>query len=81
MSAAPGLHLETTSLLAAGALEAAVRAAGATRLLFGSGAPLRALSSALMTVQLADLSDADRAAILGDNLARLLGEAAPAGVE
>jgi predicted TIM-barrel fold metal-dependent hydrolase len=79
MSAAPALYLETTSLLAAGALEAAVGTAGADRLLFGSGAPLRALSSALMTVQLADLSDADRTALLGDNLARLLGQAVGSG--
>jgi predicted TIM-barrel fold metal-dependent hydrolase len=72
MQSAPKLYLETTSLLAAGAIEAAVRTCGADRLLFGSGAPLRAFSSALMSIQFAELSDADRSAILGGNLAQLL---------
>jgi predicted TIM-barrel fold metal-dependent hydrolase len=72
MQTAPKLFLETTSLLAAGAIEAAVRTCGASRLLFGSGSPLRAFSSALMSVQFAELSDPDRSAILGENLARLL---------
>jgi predicted TIM-barrel fold metal-dependent hydrolase len=74
MTASPTLCLETTTLHAAGALESAVRAVGADRLLFGSGSPRLSLGSALMTVQFAELSDTDRAAILGGNLERLLGE-------
>jgi predicted TIM-barrel fold metal-dependent hydrolase len=72
MKAAPTLLLETTSLGAAGALEAAAGAVGAQRILFGSGSPLFSLSSALMTARFAELSDADRAAILGGNLEGLL---------
>lgn len=66
------LELATRGTEAAGALEAAVAAAGAARLVFASGSPLLSLGSALMSVQFASLSDADRASILGDNLARLL---------
>jgi predicted TIM-barrel fold metal-dependent hydrolase len=69
----PCLELTTRGTEAAGALEAAVRAAGAARLVFASGAPLYSLGSALMSVQFAALSDADRAGILGDNIANLLG--------
>jgi predicted TIM-barrel fold metal-dependent hydrolase len=72
MQSAPNLYLATTALLAAGALDTAARAAGADRLLFGSGSPLLSLSSALMTTQFTELSDTDRAAVLGGNLERLL---------
>jgi hypothetical protein len=72
MQSAPTLFLETTALLAAGALDTAAQSAGASRLLFGSGSPLLSLSSALMTHQFAALSDADRAAVLGGNLEGLL---------
>ena len=66
------LEMTTRGTEAAGALEAAVAAAGAARLVFASGSPLYSLGSALMSVQFAALSDADRAAILGENMARLL---------
>ena len=66
------LEMTTRGAEAAGALEAAVAAAGAARLVFASGSPLYSLGSALMSVQFAALSDADRAAILGENMARLL---------
>lgn len=66
------LELTTRGTEAAGALEAAVKAAGAARLVFASGSPLYSLGSALMSVQFAALSDGDRTAILGDNLANLL---------
>ena len=66
------LELTTRGTEAAGALECVVKAAGAARLVFASGSPLYSLGSALMSVQFAALSDADRAAILGENMARLL---------
>ncbi len=66
------LELTTRGTEAAGALEAAVAAAGVARLVFASGSPLRSLGSALMSVQFATLSDGERAAILGDNLVSLL---------
>lgn len=68
----PCLELTTRGTEAAGALEAAVAAAGAARLVFASGSPLYSLGSALMSVQFAALSEGDRTAILGDNFANLL---------
>jgi Amidohydrolase len=72
MQTAPTLYLETTALLAAGALDTAAQCVNASRLLFGSGSPLLSLSSALMTLQFAGFTDADRAAVLGGNLEGLL---------
>jgi predicted TIM-barrel fold metal-dependent hydrolase len=68
------VYLETSGpgLESAGALEIAVRTLGPDRILFGSGAPLISLGSALTALEYADLSDAERAAIQGDNLAKLL---------
>ena len=66
------MELTTRGTEAAGALEAAVAAAGAARLVFASGSPLYSLGSALMSVQFATLSEGDRAAIMGDNLSYLL---------
>lgn len=68
----PTLELTTRGTEPAGALEAAVHAAGAARLIFASGAPLYSLGSALMSVQFAALSDGDRNCILGENMARIL---------
>lgn len=70
-----GVHLwvETSQLDAGGAVEAAVRHISAERVVFGSGSPLRSLGSAVMSVQYADLSDADRNAIFEGNLQRVLG--------
>lgn len=69
----PNVWVETSRLTAGGALEAAARHLGAERVIFGSGAPLRSLGSAVMSVQYAELSDADRQAIFEGNLLRLLG--------
>jgi hypothetical protein len=68
----PNLWIETSALTAGGALEAAVRNIGAERVIFGSGSPLRALGTAVMSVQYADLSEGDRAAIFEGNAARVL---------
>jgi hypothetical protein len=68
----PHLLVETSRLEAGGALEAAVAHLGAARVLFGSAQPLRSIGSAVMSVQFAELSDADRAAIFEGNAQRLL---------
>src|SRR3954447_6246822 len=60
----PALHIDTSRLTATGAIETAVRELGAERVLFGSGAPLMALGSPIMSVQYAEISQPDRAAIL-----------------
>ena len=69
----PQLVLDTSGLGATGAIDTAVQTIGADRVLFGSGAPLNSLGSAIMSVQYADLTDADRAAILEGNALRVLG--------
>lgn len=66
------VYLETSRLTAGGALEAAIAGMGAERVLFGSGSPLRAIGSAVMSVQFADIPDADRHAVFEGNLRRLL---------
>lgn len=65
--------IEVSRLDAGGSIEAAVKHAGANRVVFGSGQPLRSLGSAVTSVQYADLSDADRTAIFEGNLQRVLG--------
>lgn len=65
--------LETSRLLAIGAIELAVRSVGADRVLFGSGAPTRPMASALAAIQHADIPDRDRELILGENAWRILG--------
>lgn len=68
----PHVLLETSRLTGGGAIEAAVRRVGANRVIFGSGAPLYSLGSAVMSLQFAELTDADRASIFEGNLARIL---------
>lgn len=71
--AGPHVWIETSRLEVGGGIEAAVRHAGANRVVFGSGQPLRSLGSAVTSVQYADLADADRTAIFEGNLQRILG--------
>ncbi len=54
-------------------LELAIEAIGAERILFGTDTPLLDPHAQLARVIGADLTDSDRALILGENLARLLG--------
>ena len=67
----PHLHLETSSLAHLGAISTVVRAIGAERLLWGTGAPLRATQSSLNAVLQASIPDDAKRAILGGNAARL----------
>jgi hypothetical protein len=69
----PNVWVETSRLDAGGAIEAAVRHLGAERVIFGSGAPLYSLGSAVMSLQYAELQDAERAAIFEGNVLRALG--------
>jgi len=74
----PHLYLETSSMAHLGAIDTAVLAIGADRILLGTGAPLRAIQSSLNAIALAHISDEDRLAILAGNAARLLGLPRPA---
>ncbi|WP_165243806.1 amidohydrolase family protein [Paludisphaera soli] len=56
----------------AGIVEAAVRELGAERVLYGSDAPGRSFATQLAKVHGADISEADRRLVLGENLRRLL---------
>ena len=69
----PTLLLDTSRLTATGALDLAAQAVGAERVLFGSGAPLNSLGSAIMSVQYAELGEIVRGAVLEGNALRLLG--------
>jgi predicted TIM-barrel fold metal-dependent hydrolase len=67
------LYLCTSNLVAVGLLRQVVDSVGAERLLYGSGAPSRPMSSALGVLRYADLAPEQRAAVLGGNARRLFG--------
>ena len=64
--------LDTTYLLTDQGFEEIVRKYGASRLLFGSGFPACYLGAHLLTLFHSDISQADKQAILGGNLERLV---------
>ena len=68
------LHIETSTYLADGGIEAFVQSYGAARMLFGSGFPECYPGGAMLRVRHAEISDADRAAIAADNVERILSE-------
>jgi predicted TIM-barrel fold metal-dependent hydrolase len=69
----PNVWVDTSRLSAGGAIETAVQHLGASRVVFGSGSPLLVIGSAVMAVQYAELSEADRNAVFEGNLQRVLG--------
>ena len=77
MKSDPKFYLETTALLAPGAIEW-VRdqvPSGIERLVFASYSPLRYLTTPLHPIVYAPLSDEEKGLILGGNLKRLLTKA------
>lgn len=76
----PMLHFDSATYLAHRQLEAYVERYGPDRLLFGSRLPLYTPASSLAVLASARISDADRLAIAGGNLRRLLVTAGQAGV-
>jgi predicted TIM-barrel fold metal-dependent hydrolase len=67
---APGVYLDTSgSVQDEGTIEMAVRTLGAGRLLFGCD---MSLTASVGRIRSADLSDSDRAMILGGNMRRIL---------
>ncbi|MDD5708564.1 MAG: amidohydrolase family protein [Kiritimatiellae bacterium] len=73
MDAFPNLLLDTSHLLVEGAIEAICERYGPERLLFGSAFPDNCAGGARLRLAHADIGAADRAAIAGGNLERLLG--------
>ena len=67
-------HLETSGLLVEGLIEEFCVRYGPDRLLFGSGYPDNCRGGALMRLAQAEVADADKAAIAGGNLDRLLNQ-------
>jgi len=72
MAELPNVMLETHCLTALGALETAVGKVGPDRVIFGSGAPILSVAGALSYILSAELSDDDKAKILGGNIRRIL---------
>jgi hypothetical protein len=73
----PNLCLDTTYLLTDMGFEAIVERYGAGRLLFGSGFPDCYLGAHMLTLRHSEISDGDKAAILGGNLMRLIKGVSP----
>jgi len=69
----PHIYVSTRLLIAPGAIDVTAAHIGHERLIFGSHAPLVYQAAALRTVQAANLNPAQRDAVLGGNLLRLLG--------
>jgi predicted TIM-barrel fold metal-dependent hydrolase len=66
------IYLETHMLNSPDVIELAVNEVGVERLVFGSSAPLKYFSSALMPILGSGLSDEQKGAILGGNIRRLI---------
>lgn len=69
----PNLHLETTGLMLDYMIEDIVQRAGAGRLLFGSNFPWYKAGQTRVALAYAEISEADKAMIAGENLRRLIG--------
>lgn len=67
------VYVETSSLLATGVIKHVVDCVGAERVLYGSGAPSRPMASGLGVLRYVELTDMQRALVLGGNARRLLG--------
>ncbi|MEN6534810.1 MAG: amidohydrolase family protein [Bryobacteraceae bacterium] len=72
MKACPNIHLETSNLCAQGMVEYIVKNLGADRLIFGTFAPANDPIVPLGMLLQADISQADKLAIAGDNMRRLI---------
>ena len=69
----PRLHFGASCFQAPFGMEKLVEAVGHDRVLFSTGLPIQYPACGLARVQMADFSEEARAAILGQNAARLLG--------
>lgn len=72
MAKLPNVMIETHGLHAPGALEMIAERIGADRVVFGSGAPRCAVAGSMAYVMGSDLSDEDKARVLGGNIKRIL---------
>lgn len=70
----PDVYLATRLLCGGDSLEYLTNTVGADRLIFTSRYPISCFSSPFLTAKFADIIEEDRAAIMGGNMARLLGK-------
>ena len=70
----PNLMFETSGYLVDGGIEEFCRRYSASRLIFGTGYPDNSSGSAMLALAHAEISDAERRQIAGENLRRLLEE-------
>ena len=75
LDAFPNLYLDSSYYIIDGAIEEFCARYGPDRLLFGSAYPDNCAGGALLQLLHADIDEADRRAIAGTNLVRLLSEA------
>ena len=68
----PNFAIESGGYQATGGIEAIVERFGARTLVFGTGAPLTEPGAAVTQITYADISDADKTAIAGGNLRRII---------
>lgn len=72
MRSRANVYVETSRLVATGALKFLVECVGADRVLYGSGAPLRPMASAVGTLQHSGLTPEQQALVAGGNARALL---------
>ena len=73
LAARPRTYLTTRLLTGGDTIEHLIQTVGADRLLFTTRYPISCFSSAFLTAKFALINDADRHAIMGGNMAKLLG--------
>jgi uncharacterized protein len=72
LQARANTYVSTRLLCGGDTIQYLAQAVGVDRLIFSSRFPVSCFSSAFLTAKFADITDADRTAILGGNLQRLL---------
>jgi predicted TIM-barrel fold metal-dependent hydrolase len=71
----PNLHFDLSLMMTDQGIEALVKEFGPDRLLYGSRFPEQYLGAPMLMIRHADISEADKEAIAGGNLCRLIREA------
>jgi hypothetical protein len=73
MQSHSNVHVDTSGLLATGAMKLVADSVGAERILFGSGAPAKPMASGLAVLRYSGLNEEQKNLVLGANAKRVLG--------